>query len=168
MRKFILIILVIVLLGFFGLIVVRFLSGDEDTWICSNGQWIKHGNPTKPQPQTECNNINSSATPTSTTTQEKSTEKAIIEDFSDKYDRPKDAFIVKVGMDTGMFAKGTIRFKDEMGGGLWFAAKTDKGWELAFDGNGIMTCDIANKYNFPVDMIPNCIDAKNNNQLIQR
>jgi hypothetical protein len=33
---------------------LRFFSGDEDTWICQNGQWVKHGNPSKPQPSSSC------------------------------------------------------------------------------------------------------------------
>jgi hypothetical protein len=39
---------VIVLIG------LRFLGGDEDTWICTNNQWTKHGNPASPMPQTGC------------------------------------------------------------------------------------------------------------------
>jgi len=31
----------------------RFLSG-EDTWICQNGQWVKHGVPEAPMPTTPC------------------------------------------------------------------------------------------------------------------
>ena len=33
---------------------VRFLSGDEDGWLCSNGQWMKHGNPSAPMPVSGC------------------------------------------------------------------------------------------------------------------
>ena len=36
---------------------IRFgLGGNEDTWICSSGTWIKHGNPSAPMPQFPCNN----------------------------------------------------------------------------------------------------------------
>jgi hypothetical protein len=39
----------------FILLAVRFiLSGDEDTWICDRGQWVRHGNPSSPVPQTNC------------------------------------------------------------------------------------------------------------------
>lgn len=34
--------------------VIRFWS-PEDTWICKNDQWIKHGNPEQSQPTTACN-----------------------------------------------------------------------------------------------------------------
>ncbi|MDD4290534.1 MAG: hypothetical protein PHH83_04705 [Patescibacteria group bacterium] len=39
---------------FVAVIFFRILSGDEDTWICENGIWIKHGNPTVQMPTQEC------------------------------------------------------------------------------------------------------------------
>ncbi len=34
---------------------VRFgLGGNEDTWLCDNGQWVRHGNPSAPMPATSC------------------------------------------------------------------------------------------------------------------
>lgn len=44
------VILVAIFAGFFS---VRFFSG-EDNWICENGQWVKHGNPSFDAPQVEC------------------------------------------------------------------------------------------------------------------
>lgn len=42
--------LIIAVLG-----VVRFvIGGDEDTWICDNGQWVKHGAPSAPMPTETC------------------------------------------------------------------------------------------------------------------
>ncbi|NUM25253.1 MAG: DUF2178 domain-containing protein [Candidatus Buchananbacteria bacterium] len=32
---------------------VRLLSGEDD-WICQNGQWVQHGNPSFPAPDVEC------------------------------------------------------------------------------------------------------------------
>jgi hypothetical protein len=54
MKKIILIMTTLfVLLG--GLLAVRFLfGGDEDSWICSGGQWVKHGNPRSPVPTKIC------------------------------------------------------------------------------------------------------------------
>ncbi|MFA6227217.1 MAG: DUF192 domain-containing protein [Candidatus Paceibacterota bacterium] len=43
----ILIILILVL-------IVRGFSGDEDLWICKDGQWERHGNPTLEKPTTPC------------------------------------------------------------------------------------------------------------------
>ena len=41
-------VLIIAALGF------RFLSGPEDTWLCQNGQWVKHGQPSTSKPTTVC------------------------------------------------------------------------------------------------------------------
>lgn len=38
-----------------ALIFFRFLlGGDEDTWICEDGVWIQHGNPSYPMPTYPC------------------------------------------------------------------------------------------------------------------
>jgi len=49
----VLIITVVTLAVIFGL---RLFIG-EDTWLCQNGQWIKHGNPSMPMPTTGCGSI---------------------------------------------------------------------------------------------------------------
>jgi hypothetical protein len=92
---------------------------------------------------------------------ETTTQQAVLEKISEKYGKPTDAYIVDVTTDNGTFAKGTVNEKEQVGGGIWFAAKTEKGWELAFDGNGIISCEIVNKYNFPKDIIPGCVDGEN-------
>jgi len=30
------------------------VGGGEDTWICVKGEWIKHGAPSRPMPETGC------------------------------------------------------------------------------------------------------------------
>jgi hypothetical protein len=56
----VLFVLPILLLG------LRFLiGGPEDSWICSNGQWVKHGNPSAAKPISGCgeqNNQNATST----------------------------------------------------------------------------------------------------------
>lgn len=46
------------LLGVVGLILlialVLRLTGPEDSWICKDGAWLKHGNPSAPAPATVC------------------------------------------------------------------------------------------------------------------
>ena len=99
---------------------------------------------------------------------EKSTKESVIELFSKKYNKSTNVTVVEVGLDSGSFARGSVNFTDELGGSAWFAVKTAKGWELVFDGNGIVPCDVAYNYNFPKDIIPQCIETKNNNELITR
>jgi uncharacterized membrane protein len=43
-------VLLILLLAVFGL---RFLGG-EDSWLCRDGQWVRHGQPDAPMPTMEC------------------------------------------------------------------------------------------------------------------
>lgn len=55
MKKFLIPLLIVVAIGLSAVFVDRFLfSGDEDTWICVDNQWIKHGSPSKPMPLTGC------------------------------------------------------------------------------------------------------------------
>jgi hypothetical protein len=47
------IIVSIICVAFITLLGIRFFSGEDD-WICQNGQWIKHGNPSSSAPSTGC------------------------------------------------------------------------------------------------------------------
>lgn len=34
---------------------IRFvIGGSEDSWTCVDGQWVKHGYPAAPMPETDC------------------------------------------------------------------------------------------------------------------
>jgi len=46
---------VIIIIGFI-ILSIRFFSGNEDSWLCENGQWIRHGNPDGEMPTTKCGN----------------------------------------------------------------------------------------------------------------
>lgn len=46
---------VIVIVIFAVIFAVRFIiGGPEDTWICSGGEWVKHGMPVAPKPSMPC------------------------------------------------------------------------------------------------------------------
>lgn len=49
-KKIIIIILICLVLG----AVLLLVRGDEDTWICQDGQWVKHGNPSAAMPSKPC------------------------------------------------------------------------------------------------------------------
>ncbi len=53
MKKTVLIILGLLSIVFLAILVVRGITG-EDTWICQDGEWVKHGNPSAPQPTGTC------------------------------------------------------------------------------------------------------------------
>jgi len=48
-------IIIIIVIAFFVLAFARFFS-NEDTWLCQNGVWVKHGNPNQTAPLTKCQN----------------------------------------------------------------------------------------------------------------
>lgn len=51
MKKFLIILILLITAAF----VIRFVvGGDEDAWICSNGEWVKHGNPRAQKPTSGC------------------------------------------------------------------------------------------------------------------
>lgn len=50
----IIIVLAVILVIVAGLVVASLLRGEEDTWLCENGQWVKHGQPSAAQPTTGC------------------------------------------------------------------------------------------------------------------
>lgn len=52
-NKNLLIVLGVVAVVLCVMLLVRLLSG-EDNWICQNGQWVKHGNPSQVMPQEKC------------------------------------------------------------------------------------------------------------------
>jgi putative hemolysin len=72
---------------------------------------------------------------------------------------------VVITKDTGIYAEGGITPKQEVaGGGYFFAAKTTTGWKIVASGNGIISCDSLKPYpDFPVDMIPECVDPVTGN-----
>lgn len=55
MKNKIYILLTALLLVFAAVFVLRFVvGGDEDTWICEDGAWVKHGQPVSAPPSTGC------------------------------------------------------------------------------------------------------------------
>ncbi|MFA5413420.1 MAG: GerMN domain-containing protein [Patescibacteria group bacterium] len=57
MNKTILTILVVVMAIGAVVLGVRFLSGEDD-WICDDGEWVKHGNPSAAKPTEPCGGAN--------------------------------------------------------------------------------------------------------------
>lgn len=54
MKKIIIIAIILIGAVFF---VRFFLGGAEDTWICQNGEWVKHGNPNSEKPTSGCEKV---------------------------------------------------------------------------------------------------------------
>lgn len=67
-----------------------------------------------------------------------------------------------VAQNTGTHAKGTLKHKDDVSGAYFIAAKVDSLWVIAYDGQAVPSCAEIASYNFPVDMVPECLDGENN------
>lgn len=85
----------------------------------------------------------------------------IIQSLSNRFNTPTSTLAVNFEILTEKFAKGMVNFSNH-GGAIWLAAKTPNGWELAFVGNGISSCEEINKYNVPKQFAPKCLDLQNN------
>ena len=69
---------------------------------------------------------------------------------------------IQISKQTSKHAKGFINAKDETGGGYWLATKTDSGWIIVYDGQATPNCNQVDSYEFPTDMVPECIDDTGN------
>jgi len=77
--------------------------------------------------------------------------------FSKKYNKDIKNIQVSIAEDSGNFVMGGVSLSDDLGDqGLYFAAKVDGEWQVAWDGNGIPTCDVLGDFNFPMDLMVGC------------
>jgi len=73
---------------------------------------------------------------------------------------------VSINKNTGQHATGNIKEFEAVGGAYWLAAKTDEGWVCVYDGQSLPTCVQIAPYNFPKDMVPECLDK--NGKVVKR
>src|SRR4030042_2781288 len=73
---------------------------------------------------------------------------------------------VTINKNTGQYATGNIKEFEAVGGAYWLAAKTDEGWVCVYDGQSQPTCEQIDVYNFPKDMVPECLDE--NGEVVER
>jgi hypothetical protein len=66
--------------------------------------------------------------------------------------------VVTVSKIDGASASGGAIEPGSVGGGMWLATKVNGNWELIWDGNGTISCQIIAPYNFPISMVPECWD----------
>ncbi len=88
---------------------------------------------------------------------------AIKEKFAQKYERNLDEISINITTSTPTHMRGSVKFgiADEPGeGGIFFAALVDDEWQLVFDGNGIIPCDLLIEYNFPEDFQADCAQVE--------
>lgn len=91
-----------------------------------------------------------------------SDETLIKQALAEKYQKNISDVELTIGQTDGDFAKGTVNYAGEMGGGWWLAARQGGKWVIAQDGNGIVDCQSVTPFNFPTTMVPSCIDENGN------
>ena len=86
---------------------------------------------------------------------------AIRQKLAERFSLTVEQVQITLGTDsTSEFATGLVNVGEGDKGGIYFAAKTETGWEIAHDGRGILECSQANKYGFPTGLIPRCFDLE--------
>lgn len=60
------------------------------------------------------------------------------------------------------WAKGNVRDKNDISGAYFIAAKTESEWLIVYDGQAHPTCLQIAPYDFPVDMVPECLNSTGN------
>ena len=95
-----------------------------------------------------------------------SKEESIKQAFAKKYNREIDEVNLNISKSDSTHVWGSVKFGDEIAGG-WFLAfkESTNNWIIVQDGNGVIMCEIVAPYNFPVSMVPECVDK--NGKLIK-
>jgi cytoskeletal protein RodZ len=57
-------------------------------------------------------------------------------------------------------AKGNISETGAVGGGYWLATKTEEGWVVVYDGQANPSCEEIEPYDFPTELVPECLDEE--------
>jgi hypothetical protein len=73
---------------------------------------------------------------------------------------------VTVSQYTSTFAKGGVKEKEAVGGAYFIAAKVNSEWICVYDGQSQPTCEQIEPFNFPKEMVPECLDE--NNKVVKR
>ncbi|MDF1496682.1 MAG: hypothetical protein P1P90_01310 [Patescibacteria group bacterium] len=77
--------------------------------------------------------------------------------FADIYHKNIEDITVKVDKYDATHARGSVQFAGEQGGGMFLAVKDQGAWDVVVDGNGTYECEAIDVYEFPEDMITDCI-----------
>lgn len=77
--------------------------------------------------------------------------------FAEKYPKYADTVKVIVERETQNHARGSVIFETGAPGGIFLAAEIDGKWQIVFDGNGQIPCNLS-KYGFPGVMLEDCAD----------
>jgi len=80
----------------------------------------------------------------------------IREAMASRHSKPVADTTVNISKLNIPYASGGVKFEGEIAGAWLLAYKTNDGWVIVEAGNGTVTCELIEPYNFPVDMVPEC------------
>ncbi len=95
----------------------------------------------------------------------KTDEELIAAAFAKRYsDISADDIVVTISKQIKTFATGGVRLSSdpEATGGLFFAVEQNGEWVIAWDGNGTIDCADIDQYDFPTEIISECVDEQGN------
>lgn len=75
--------------------------------------------------------------------------------FAEKYPKYAKTLTVSINKETQNHIRGSIIFETGAPGGNFLATKIDDKWQIVFDGNGQIPCNLS-MYEFPADMLSDC------------
>ncbi len=82
--------------------------------------------------------------------------------FANRYNRKFSSVSVAIEKETNTHARGIIIFQP--GGaentGAFLAAKEGDVWQIIYDGNGSISCEEMAKFDFPEEMIEDCVNTQ--------
>lgn len=75
--------------------------------------------------------------------------------FVKKYPQYADTIRVGVTSETSSHVRGMVIMMPDVGGNIFLATKIDGQWQIVFDDNGAISCDLS-RYGFPAEMLEDC------------
>ena len=97
----------------------------------------------------------------SVTVEEESTKDAIKKLLAKEENRPLSEVTVQITQETNDYARGGVTFYPggSENSGMFLVAKVNGEWQLAYSGNGAILCSAIDSYDFPTDMVEECVEA---------
>lgn len=89
---------------------------------------------------------------------------SIRQQLAQKYQRPTSSVDINILQVIDSYARGEVRFADEPGGAIWFAAMINNHWQVVADGQGPLSCEVVDKFNLPSSIVSSCLDSDGNLQ----
>lgn len=152
-------------IAFFTLLALILIGGNVFVWFFWGKNLLseKQETPT-PKPEVTVKLI---PTPTEKIISPAEEEALIRKAVYEKSGTKESEYLITINKNTGQHATGGIKPRQEdVGGAYWLAAKTDEGWIGIYDGQSQPECEIINLYNFPKDMVTECVDK--NGKVVKR